>query len=318
MYFLERPDTGTYLTIHSEDEQNFYDIVNSSVFSKENKFRLIKNKEEIKQILEDRYSSKNRGSEYTIGLPSATLVSSSLFPYNLDKGARHNQIGLLRWHNDIEVEDMQGQKITNKLSTDSGTFIHEVLELALKDRDTRIFEKSRGLQKYIDMVCNDKNIIKLIENFEERKQYFVDVATKVLSDFFKNEVPIIDPVFDELFLVNKGIQGAIDLVNYKNGHLYISDFKTSKKSMSYNQVADKGYLRQLYIYSRMLLNAGIISKKEYEDLHFQIYFFNWNSGKSAIYEFPKSEIDKSKGYCEFILKWYYKMRDMNIDIHEVI
>ena len=213
---------------------------------------------------------------------------------------------------------MQGQKVTNKLSTDSGTFIHEVLELALKDRQTRIFEKSKGLQKYINMVCEDKNIINLIENFEERKPYFIEVATNVLSKFFKEEIPIIDPIFDELFLVNKGIQGAIDLVNYKNGHLYISDFKTSKKPMSYNQVGGKGYLRQLYIYSRMLLNAKIISKKEYDNLHFQIYFFNWNSVNSAIYEFPKSEVDKSKGYCEFILKWYYKMRDMDIDVHEVI
>lgn len=318
MYFLNRGDTDTYITIHKEDEQNFYDIVNSGIFTKENKFRLIKDKNEIKKILEERYASRNRGEDYTAGLPSATLISSALFPYNLDTHASHNHVALLKWNNDIEVAEMQGQKISNKLSTDSGTFIHEVLELALKDRETRIFEKSKGLQKYINMVCEDKNIINLIENFEERKPYFVEVATNVLTKFFKEEIPIIDPIFDELFLVNKGLQGAIDLVNYKNGHLYISDFKTSKKSMSYNQVAGKGYLRQLYIYSKMLLHANIISKKEYENLHFQIYFFNWNSGNSAIYEFPKTEVDKSKGYCEFILNWYYKMRDMDIDVHDVI
>ena len=318
MYFLAREDTETYLTIHKEDTELFQEIVNSNLFQRENKFRLIKDKAEIKQILENRYSSRNRGGEYTVGLPSATLISSALFPYNLDSHAPHNQVALLKWHNDIDVVDMQGQKVTNKLSTDSGTFVHEVLELALKDRQTRIYDKKKGLQKYIEQVCEDKNIIDMIENFDSRKQYFIDMATKTLSKFFESEVPIIDPVFDEIFLVNKGIQGAIDLVNYKNGKLYVSDFKTSKKSMSYNQVADKGYLRQLYIYSRMLLHANIISKKEYEDLHFQIYFFNWNSGNSAIYEFPKSVIDRSKGYCEFILKWYYKMRDMDIDVREVI
>lgn len=318
MYFLHRPDTDTYITIHKEDEQNFREICNSDIFQRENKFHLIKDKSEIKKILETRYASRNRGSEYTAGLPSATLISSSLFPYNLDSHAQHNSVALLRWHNDIDVCDAQSQKITNKLSTDSGTFIHEVLELALKDRNTRVFDKCKNMQKYIDMVCADKNIINMIENFEDRKQYFVDMTKSTLKNFFADELSHIDPVFNEIFLVNKGLQGAIDLVNYKNKCLYISDFKTSKKSMSYNQVAGKGYLRQLYIYSRMLLNAGIISKKEYDNLKFAIYFFNWNSGKSAVYEFPKSEIDKSKAYCEFILNWYYNMRDMNINVNEVI
>lgn len=307
MYFLNRPDTETYITIHQEDEQNFYDIINANIFQKENKFKIIKDKNEIKSILDNRYSSKNRGEEYTEGLPSATLISSALFPYNLDMHG-HNQIALLKWHNDIEVADMQGQKITNKLSTDSGTFIHEVLELALGDKQTRIFEKTRNLQKYIDMVCEDKNIINMIDNFHERKQYFVDMSTKVLSNFFKDELPRIDSVFNEIFIKNQYLQGCIDMVNYQDGKLYISDFKTSKKSMSYNQVAGKGYLRQLYIYSRMLLDNNIITKKEYENLGFKIYFFNWNSCKSAVYEFPKSEVDKSKGYVDFILSWYWSMK----------
>lgn len=319
MYFLNRPDTNTYITIHKEDEQNFLDIItDGQTFKKENKFRLIKDKDEIKHILETRYASNNRGEEYTAGLPSATLISSALFPYDLNPRSSHNQIMLLRWNNDIEVSDMSNQLITNKLSTDSGTFIHEILELALRDRNTRIFDKSRNLKKYIEEVCNDPNIINMIDNFADRKQYFVDMATATLSKFFQEEIPLIDPVFDEIFIKNKGIQGAIDLVNYKNKDLYISDFKTSKKSMSYNQVAPKGYLRQLYIYSRMLLHAKMISPLEYKNLKFQIYFFNWNSHKSACYEYTKSEIDKSKGYCEFILNWYFKMRDMDIDVHDVI
>ena len=79
MYFLNRPDTDTYITIHREDENNFYEIVNSNIFNRENKFRLIKDKNEIKKILDSRYSSKNRGEEYTEGVPSATLISSALF-----------------------------------------------------------------------------------------------------------------------------------------------------------------------------------------------------------------------------------------------
>lgn len=317
MYFLNRQDTDTYITIHQEDEQNFYDIVNSNIFQKENKFRIIKDKNEIKSILDDRYSSKNRGEEYTEGLPSATLISSALFPYNLDAHSSNNQVALLRWNNDIEVADMQAQKLTNKLSTDSGTFIHEVLELSLGDKETRIFEKSKNLPKYIDKVCNDKNIINMIENFDGRKQYFIDMTTKVLSKFFQEELPRIDSVFNEIFIKNKYLQGCIDMLNYQDGKLYISDFKTSKKSMSYNQVASKGYLRQLYIYSRMLLDNNIITQKEYDNLGFKIYFFNWNSCKSAVYEFPKSEVDKSKGYVDFILSWYWsikKQEDLKIKL----
>lgn len=316
MYFLNRQDTDTYVTIHQEDEQNFYNIINSNIFQKENKFRIIKDKNEIKSILDNKYSSKNRGEEYTEGLPSATLISSALFPYNLDMHSSNNQVGLLRWNNDIDVSDMQAQKVTNKLSTDSGTFIHEVLELALGDKKARIFEKSRNLQKYIELVCNDKNIINMINNFDERKQYFVDMSTKVLSKFFQEELPRIDSIFNEIFIKNNYLQGCIDMVNYQDGKLYISDFKTSKKSMSYNQVASKGYLRQLYIYSRMLLDNNIITKKEYDNLGFKIYFFNWNSCKSAVYEFPKSEVDKSKGYVDFILSWYWSIKKQeDIKVH---
>ena len=314
MYFLNRPDTETYITIHREDEQNFYDIVNSNVFQRENKFRLIKDKKEIKQILDSRYSSKDRGEEYTTGLPSATLISSALFPYNLDSHSQHNKIALLRWNNDIDVADLQSQKIKNKLSTDSGTFIHEILELALRDRETRLFEKARSIDKYIDMVCQDKNIIKMIENFDDRKEYFVDMSKRTLNNFFKNEISKIDAVYNELFVKNQYLQGSIDMVNYENGRLYISDFKTSKKSMSRNKVPEKGYLRQLYIYSRMLLANNIISKKEYDNLGFKIYFFNWNSNNSAVYEFDKKEVDKCSAYVNFILSWYWNMKNNTEDV----
>lgn len=162
-------------------------------------------------------------------MPSATLISSALFPYNLDTRASHNKANLLKWNNDIEVADLQAQAVKNKLSTDSGTFIHEVLEFALSDRETRLFEKTHSIDKYIEKVCQDPYIIKMIDNFEDRKEYFVSMAKKTLIKFFHEEMQHIDPIFNELFLVNKGLQGAIDLLNYKHGDLYISDFKTSKK-----------------------------------------------------------------------------------------
>lgn len=318
MYFLCRDDSQTYITIHKEDIHHYQDIILGDRFKTENKFRLIKDRAEIKKILEDRYSSKNRSSEYTSGLPSATLISSALFPYNLDPLSDKNKINLLAWNNDTPLEDLKAQKLKTKLSTDMGTTLHRVLELALTDKKTRIFDKSRSLDTYIEQALIDEEIVKMIDNLDNRKEYFREILQKTLKKFFAQELPNIDPVFNELFVVNKGIQGAVDLIDYKNGHLYISDFKTSKKSMSQNQVEGKGYLRQLYIYSRVLLNLGIISKKEYDNLKFKIHFFNWNSGNSATYEFDKKEVDKSEGYCRFILDWYYDMKDMNIKTSEVI
>lgn len=309
MYFLVRDDTKTYLTIHKEDEQNFKDLVNSNYFHKENKFRLVKDRDEIRQILEDNFSSKNRGEEYTTGLPSATLISSALFPYNLDSHVYGNKIALLRWHNDTDFEDLQNQKVKNKLSTDSGTLCHKVLELSLQDKKTRTFDKQKNIKKYIEKACEDKEIVKTIENFDTRKDYFESMSMNTLNKFFKNEIKKLDPIFDELFLKNEYIQGSIDLVAYRNGELSCIDFKTSKHSMSQKQAAEKGYLRQLYIYSRMLLRAKVISPKEYENLKFVIYFWNWNSGNSAVYEYDKKEIDRNKGYVDFILSWYWSIKN---------
>ena len=319
MYFLYRTGTNKYLTIHREDLNKFKEI--SKNFTRklsngervpcENNFRVITDKKEIKQILEDNFSSKNRGSENTTGLPSATLISSALFPIDVEK-----EFNLLNWHNSIPADEYNMQQITNKLSTDSGEFCHEVLELAFGDKKTRLFDKKNRLEIYIDEICKNGKVNRIIDNFSDRKDYFKNMAMQTLGKFFQTEFCNIDPIFNELFLKTKYIQGCIDMINYKNGHLYISDFKTSKKSCSRAQIPHKGYLRQLYIYSRMLLDNNIISKKEYDNLHFQILFFNWNSHNSAVYEYTKEEIDKCRAYVRFILQWYHKIK--GVDVEDVI
>ncbi len=325
MFFLHRPDTDEYITIHRQDEQYLDELVNSNFFYDEYKnpsnqlrFNIIKDKDKIKKILEDKFSSKNRGEEYAVGLPSATLISSKLFPYCLDTTKSHNKAGLLRWANNVSVEDLNATRLTTKLSTDTGEFIHETLERALLDRSTRPFKKQFMLNDYIEDVCKYGKVNTIIDNFEGRKEYFKAIASKVLKNFFIEELPHIDVVASELFVKTKGLQGAVDLIGYKHGNLYIFDHKTSKKAMSYNQAPEKGYWRQLYLYQQMLLKSGIISKKEWETLKFQINFFNWSSCRSTIYNIPKKDIDKCKLYCEFILKWYINMRNLNINISEVI
>lgn len=318
MYLLHRRDIDEYKAIHAEDAEIFYDIVKNDLFDKEdkngiitkheNKLELITDKCEIKKVLDEKYSSRGRGEEYTPGLPSATVISSGLFPMNIDYKDKGSKFNILRWWNNTSLEDMNAQKLTNKLSLDSGNFIHKIIEICMMSED-RVYVKKRSLQEYIRLACQDKEIINTISNFEDRKEYFVDMASKTLFKFFENEVEHIHPVFSEIFLKCDRIQGAVDLLTYKHGRLILGDIKTSKKSMSRNQVPEKGYLRQLYLYREMLLELGIISKQEYGMIGQEIYFFNWNSLNSCTYGFEKDEIDKCKAYCEFVLNWFWSIKN---------
>lgn len=314
MYMLYRPDIEKYLTIHEDDKSNFFKIVEGNVFETENKFQLITKPEDMKEVLDTHFSSKNRTEEYESGLPSATVINS-LFPQCLDMNKKSNQVSLLRWFNDKTKEEYFAQQRENKVSTDSGTVLHKVLELALTD-NVRMFKRTRKLNDYIEQALEDQEIIDMIKNFEERKDDFRNMSKNALSKFFENEIRYIDPVFNELFVNIGCIQGAIDLVFYKDKQLYIGDFKSSKKSASREQLISKGYLRQLYVYSIMLKEAGIITKKEFDKLQFEIFFFQWNSGRSRTEYFSKQEVDdESELYVKYILKWYWQIKgvDKNLD-----
>ena len=327
MYMLRRPDIDEYKFAHIEDIEIFHDIINNNLFDKEdangniirypNKLELITDKNKIRNVLSDKFSSRNRTEEYTAGLPSATVISSGLFPLNIDPKDRSSKFNILRWWNNTSLEDMNAQKIKNKLSTDSGTFIHAILENAMNDVDTRIYTKKRSLDKYIIMACESPEIIKMIDNFEDRKIYFIEMAQKTLKKFFENDIEHITPVASELFINLPGkIQGAVDLLCYYKKRLTLLDYKTSKGSKSRNQLIDSGYVRQLYIYSRMLYLGGYISKKELEqEFNGVIAFFNWNSYNSFIHEFTKEEIDKCKAYVNFVYSFYWKTMTGQEDIN---
>src|SRR5574344_176787 len=182
MYMLHRVDINEYKCIHHEDANIFHEIVNNNLFDKEdengiitrhpNKLELITDKKEIKKVLDEKYSSRHRTSEYEAGLPSATVIASGLFPLDIDYKNPKSKFNILRWWNNTSLEDMNAQKIKNKLSTDSGTLIHKVIEIAMCSND-RTYLKKRSLNKYIELACQDKEIIDMIDNFEDRKQYFI-------------------------------------------------------------------------------------------------------------------------------------------------
>ena len=320
---LYRKDIDETKTIHKEDAELFHEIVNNNLFDKEdkdtgvitryeNKLELITDKAQIKKVLDEKYSSRSRTEEYTPGLPSATVISGGLFPMDIDYKDRGSQYNILRWWNNISIEDMNAQKVKNKLSTDSGTLIHLVLQNAFED-NCRAYNKKRKLNEYIQQACSSQEIIKMIDNFDNRKEYFIEMCQKSLQKFFNSEIEHIHPVFSELFINTGIIQGAIDLIGYSKGCLYIIDYKTSKKSKSRNSLYES-YARQLYIYSRMLLSEGYITLKEYNSLSFKIIFINWESGNLFIHDYIKEEICKSKAYVDFIISWYYQIKNNDKDL----
>ena len=303
MYMIVRDDIKVYKTIHDEDKDNFFRVAS---LHPDNKFQLVTQKDKIKEILLNNFASKSRGGDYTSGLPSATVISSGLFPMCLDENKSGNSIGLLNWFNNQTVEDYEKQQLENKKSLDAGNFIHVVLELAFT-HDVRNFERERGLEQYIEWAGYSNELKKQIYNFEEKLPLLKEKARLTLDKFFENDIRRVEPIMNEIFIKLPRWQGAIDLVCRVDKKLCILDFKTSKKSKSRQQLIDSGYTRQLQIYSDFLLEHGIISKSEHSELIYKILFMNWTSNRYKIEDFSKEEVQYWKMYNNYILDWFHEM-----------
>src|SRR5574344_1794051 len=196
MYLIHRADIDEYKSVHKEDAELFHEIINNNLFDKEdengnilrypNRLELITDKAKIKKVLDEKFSSKGRGGDYQAGLPSASVINA-LFPLDIDYKNPKSKFNILRWWNNTSLEDMNAQKIKNKLSTDSGTLIHLVLQNAFED-NCRLYNKKRKLNEYIEQACLSSEIIKMIDNFEDRKPYFINMCQKSLQKFFDNEI----------------------------------------------------------------------------------------------------------------------------------
>ena len=305
MLLLYRPDINEYKTIHREDEERFLNLA-KNMFKTDNKFVIIKDPKIMKEIIDTKFSSTNRTEEYTKGLPSATVINS-LCPMNItSRDFSKNKSNLLKWMNDVSIEDFNETRKTGLISLDSGTYIHKVLEMALLD-DCRNYDKIRNLKYYISQANKSHECYSKIEDFDSKKDELALKAIKCLEKFFTDEFLKVDLVFSELFLKTDLIQGSIDLVNYKYGELHISDFKTSKKSYSPSKYDD--FCRQLYIYSYMMLENGFITQKMFDNLKYEVFFFNWNTGHNKIITIPHKDVMSKKRMCHYILDWIWAVKN---------
>ena len=178
-------------------------------------FEIIEDFDKIKDILDNVFTSKNRGEDYNENLPSVSQIAYSLYPINIQSDKF-----LLRWQNNHEYTPEDKLETQNILSR--GTFIHFILEQFICDKNGREQYKPlvdvlkmnptkkvikeinnkiiSDIRKYIQIAYKDNEIIRKIENLDELKSELEELAIKCLPDFIREEIVLTDPVYSEIFI----------------------------------------------------------------------------------------------------------------------
>lgn len=343
--------TGEYKTIYRKDINVFKNL--HSFFKQDTKlpegvvpnfnFDIIEDRQEIKKILDEHFTSKGRGEEYDEDLPSASKIAYSLFPIHIN-----SEKFLIRYWNNTELKDQVGER---DLILSRGTFAHKILELWVLDKESRVKDKefinkikksnqntkkhtrlskqidskiTSDIRKYIQLAYKDPEIIQKIPNIEDIKEELEFLVVKCLPDFIKNELIFSDTVYSEIFLcINGFIQGSIDSVVYKDGKFKIVDYKTTSsidkntgkpKFKSNSQLAP--FARQLYIYNELLKRTGMTHLFDYENPEYEIMQIHLVSGKYKKFNISQGLIESQGKIVERVLKWYWDIRNEKFDLYE--
>jgi len=264
-------------------------------------FRIIYDSAELKQILNDKFTSKYRPAPYDKSLPSVTSIVGSLSPLDL-KSSR----GLIKWFMNISKEDYAAQQILNKSSMQKGNDIHKVLEDIMLDEETPV--KDKTIDKYLGE-------LEYRDIAEQALTKFPKYKDKAKKSYWENELPIIKPIHSELFIIDSftKTQGTIDSVCEYNGKLTLLDYKSTnemnKQTQKYTFPSPKGikkYHKQLCLYSIFLYNQKYLTKKEFKELQHKILMWHWSREEYRLYEFDNDFI---MGYQPEIFKtisWFQK------------
>lgn len=295
-------------------------------------FEVIQDFDTIKSILEDKFTSKNRGEEYNTNLPSVSQIAYSLYPIDIQSDKF-----LLRWQNNHEytVEDeLETQNILSR-----GTFIHYILEQficdadnksqyqplieILKNKHTKSIHKKindkiiNDIKRYVQMAFVDEEIIRKIPNLNDLKNELQELAIKCLPQFLKEEIIFTDPVYSEIFIsIDNFIQGSIDFCAYLDNKFSILDFKTTSscdkktgKPKFKTQSQTIPYSRQLALYNELLKKSGMTHCIEKDNPNFYIYQIHLISGKYKKFTIPYDTVKMSKKQLDKVLQWYWNVRN---------
>ena len=337
MFILVRNKlTGEYNTIYKRDRQSFLNL--KSFFDSEDfNFEIIENNNEIKDILEQYFTSKGRGAEYNEDLPSVTKIAYMLYPIDIQSDKF-----LLKWKNNTPaLEQNKGKDDT----LSRGTFCHYILEQFICDKQARekdkplitklkVLQNSKkpskrliesidtkllaDIERYIQMAYKDEEILSKIKNIDELKPELESLARNCLLDFIKEELIFTDLVYSEIFLkIDDYIQGSIDLTAYKDGKFSIIDYKTTSvvdkktgkpKFKTNSQLAP--YARQLYIYNKLLEKSGMTHiMEDGQEPNYYIVQLHLVNGKYKKFEIPKSLVKQQGKIVEKVIKWYWDIRN---------
>lgn len=334
--------TDEYSSIYRKDIQAFLRLKDFFT-SKDFNFEIIEDRNIIKKILEDKFTSKGRGEEYNEDLPSVTKIAYTLYPVNIN-----NDKFLLRWKNDTPLIEQEGDK-ENILSR--GTFIHYILEQYVCDKESRqkdkpLIEKIKilasckkpskkvnkeindkivsDIRRYIKMAYKDEEILRKIPNIEDLKEELEFLAIKCLPDFIRNELIFTDLVYSEIFLcIDNNIQGSVDFVAVKDDKLHIIDYKTTSskdkktgkpKFKNNSQLAP--FARQLYVYDKLLKETKMVNLLPNEYPEFNIIQIHLVSGKYKKFIIPQGLVEAQGKTIEKVLTWYWDIRNGIFDKYE--
>ena len=314
---LKNKELNKYRTIWNKDIPEYRRIVHGeyssfrrykrkikdNVFANDIRFSIVP-KAEVKNILNNEFSSKGRGGDYHDGLPSPTIIGDTLFPLDLER-----ELYKIKWLNDVNIEDFEQSEERGRESMRLGTYIHKILELWLIDE--RDYYK-KDIESLIKIARNDaelkeKLFVHNINIFE-----YETIAREVLPDFIKNELYRYDCIGSEVFFRNKLFQGTIDMIALNNNNFYIIDFKTTRRtnpngSRKFSSPSDIGsYKRQLCCYYMALLKNGIIPDYKKNDISFNIVQFHLISNEYKTIKVSLNDIVAYMDDINNVIKWYWE------------
>ena len=301
-------------------------------------FEVIEDFDTIKDVLDNVFTSRNRGEDYNENLPSVSQIAYSLYPINI-----YSDKFLLRWQNNHEYTEEDEIETQNILSR--GTFIHFILEQFICDKENRnkykplvnilnnkpskkVIKKIndkiiKDIHKYVELAYKDDEILRKIHNLDELKDELKQLSIKCLPDFIREEIVLTDPVYSEIFIsIDNYLQGSIDFCAYLNNKFSILDFKTTSscdkktgKPKFKTQSQAIPYSRQLALYNELLKRSKMSHCTSEENPDFFIYQIHLISGKYKKFNISDDMITASKKELDKILKWYWDVRNNKREIY---
>lgn len=283
-----------YFTIYEKDKTEFLQLFQPMDFLSPWKFRIIEDKEELKNIIKNSFLSKNRGEEYDETYTSVSRIANDLFPMSI------NEKGLIFWMKSQTLESYNEQQEKNKEAQDFGTTLHLLLEkISLDNRHLSIKEKE--IKNYV------KNIDELYyEAVTEYKQYKFKNSINYIRDILQ----YTDPICSELFLKSKNnnYQGTADSLCYFKDKLFLRDYKTTSKIDKktgkglFKSPGDlKSYKRQLFLYHELMVENNIIQKGQIE---FALDMFSFPRKEYRVYDFDKEDILNNEKEVYNVIEWF--------------